>query len=204
VGLFPPGMPGYDQNLAGLPYDPQQARELLAASTYGGPEGLPEIVFTSAGRGSYIAASVAALADMWAQDLDVTITVENLEPDRYYDEINAGNHGQIFTGGWCADYPDPENFADVLLHSTAEHNHGHYNNPQVDALLEEARVEQDPERRIALYQEAEQLIVEDAPLLFTVHSISYVLVAPHIQGYQLTPVDVPIERYLWIDESLLQ
>jgi oligopeptide transport system substrate-binding protein len=200
-GLFPPGLPGYNADLRGLPYDPVQARQLLAESRYGGPQGLPPIVYTDGGYGSDIGADVAALAQMWQETLGVTITVENLEPDRYLDEIYAGHHGQIFSVGWCADYPDPENFADVLFHTGSQQNRGNYSNPQVDALLEQARVEPDVARRIQLYQQAEQMIVDDAPVIFTTHSISYVVVKPRILGYALTPIDIPLERYLQIDAS---
>lgn len=202
-GIFPPGLPGYNADLRGVPYDPEGARRLLAESSYGGPEGLPPIVFTDGGYGSDIGADVAALAQMWQQVLGVTITVENLEPNRFLDEIYAGNHGQIFSLGWCADYPDPENLADVLFHSGSQQNKGHYSNPQVDALLEQARVEPDVGKRLALYQQAEQMIVDDAPVIFIAHSVSYVLVKPHVIGYTLTPVDVPLERYLRIDPQRL-
>ncbi|HET9910650.1 MAG TPA: ABC transporter substrate-binding protein, partial [Anaerolineales bacterium] len=198
-GLYPPGLPGFNIALKGLSYDPAQARQLLAASKYGGPEGLPPIVFSDMGIGSYINADVAALAEMWEQDLGVTITVENLEPNYYYDQIYAGNHGQLIRGGWCADYPDPENFADVLFHSGSSQNNGGYSNPQLDALLEAARVERDVNKRIAMYQQAEQIIVDDAAALFTSYSLSYQLVKPYVKGYVFTPIDIPIERYMWLE-----
>jgi oligopeptide transport system substrate-binding protein len=199
VGIYPPGLPGYNAGLAGLPYDPERARQLLAESKYGGPEGLPSIVYTDSGFGSDAGASISAMAQMWQQNLGVTITVENIEANLYNDKIFAGQHGQLFDYGWCADYPDPENFADALFHSDAQQNLGNYHNPKLDALLEQARVEQDVSRRIRLYQQAEQIIVNDAPALFTVHSMMYVLVKPYIQGYILTPIDIALERYLWID-----
>jgi oligopeptide transport system substrate-binding protein len=195
-GPYPPGLPGYNADLEGLPYDPARARQLLAESKYGGPEGLPPIVYTNGGYGSYVG---DPLAEMWERNLGVAITVEFLEPNKYQDKIDAGYHGQIFDGGWCADYPDPQNFADVLFHSDSMQNEGHYSNPQLDALLERARVEQDVDVRLQMYQQAEQMIVEDAPVLFTTHSLSYVLVKPHIKGYVLTPVAVPLVRFLWID-----
>jgi oligopeptide transport system substrate-binding protein len=203
-GLFPPGLPGYNPDLQGLPYDPEQARQLLSESKYGGSQGLPPIVYTSGGLGSDIGSDVSAVAQMWQQTLGVTIQVENLEPDRFMDELHAGRHGQLFGSGWCADYPDPENFADALFHTGAQQNLGNYTNPQVDALLEQARIEQDVAKRIQLYQQVEQMIVADAPVIFTVHGLSYVLVKPHIQGYVITPVDVPLERYLWIDPEKLK
>jgi ABC-type transport system substrate-binding protein len=180
-GLYPPAMPGHNLNLRGLPYDPERARRLLAESKYGGPEGLPPIVYTDGGTGSDVGGDVGALAQMWRQHLGVTITVENLEPDKYYDEISAGHHGQIFSGGWCADYPDPENFADALFHTGAQENRGNYSNPGLDALLDKARVEPDVSRRLALYQQAEQIIVDDAPVIFTVHGLSFTLIKPHVR-----------------------
>jgi len=196
-GVYPPGLPGFNVTLEGLPYDPAQARELLKESKYG--INLPPIVFTNSGIGSYISSDVAALADMWKKNLGVTITVENLEPNFYTDRIFSGKHGQLLSWGWCADYPDPENFADVLFHSDAQQNLGNYSNPELNVLLEAARVEQDVTKRIEMYQQAEQLIVDDAAALFTVHWLSYELVKPYVKGYVLTSIDIPIERYMWLE-----
>jgi oligopeptide transport system substrate-binding protein len=203
-GLYPPGLPGYNADLEGLPYDPARARQLLAESRYGGPEGLPLIVYTSSGIGNDSGGVAAALAEMWQRNLGVGITIENLESDKYLDKIHAGEHGQVFTSGWCADYPDPENFADVLFYTDAQGNLGNYSNPELDALLERARVEEDVAARMRMYQEVEQIIVEDAAVLFLDHGLSYVLVKPHIQGYVLTPIGVPLERFLWIDPEKLE
>jgi len=195
-GPYPPALPGYNVKLAGLAYDPGQARQLLAQSKYAGPQGLPDIVYTTLGLGSTAGADVAAMAQMWEQNLGVKITIENLEPDKYYDLLYSGQHGQIFSGGWCADYPDPENFADVLFHSGAQQNTGGYSNPAMDAVLDQARVEQHVSARIQLYQQAEQMIVQDAPALFISHSLSYMLVKPYVKGFVLTPITIPLERYL--------
>ena len=199
IGPLPPGLPGFNIALKGLPYDPTQAPELLKQSKYGGPEGLPPIVFTSSGIGSFIGPDVAALAQMWKQNLGVTITVENIESNFYYDQLYSSNHGQLFDGGWCADYPDPENFADILFHTRSQQNNGGYSNPALDSLLEQARVEQDVTKRIAMYQQAEQMIVDDAAGLFTIHYLSYQLVKPYVKGYVFTPIDIPIERYMWLE-----
>lgn len=198
VGLYPPALPGFNLNLRGLPYDPEKARQLLAESRYGGPQGLPPIVFTDAGIGNTANTSIAAMAEMWEQNLGVTITIENLEPDYYIDAIYSGRHGQMFDTGWCADYADPENFADVLFHSGSPQNNGMYSNPALDVLLEQARVERDVNKRIQMYQQAEQMIVDDAPVLFTIHSLSYTLVKPYVKGYIPTPIDIAIERYMWL------
>jgi len=199
VGPYPPALPGFNLNLRGLPYDPEKARQLLAESKYGGPQGLPPITFTDAGIGNDANPSIAAMAEMWEQNLGVTITIENLEPDYYIDAIYSGKHGQMFDTGWCADYADPENFADVLFHSGSPQNNGMYSNLALDSLLEQARVEQDVNKRIQMYQQAEQMIVDDAPVLFTVHTLSYTLVKPYVKGYVPTPIDIAIERYMWLE-----
>jgi oligopeptide transport system substrate-binding protein len=195
-GLYPPGLPGFNTELKGPPYDPAQARQLLGESKYGSAENLPPIVYTGGGIGSDVGRSISAMAQMWQQNLGVTLTIENLDPDKYLDQVDAGHHGQIFSGGWCADYPDPENFADALFHTGAQQNRSHYSNPQLDALLEQARIEPNVTTRMQLYQQAEQIIVNDAPVVFTVHSISYTLVKPYVHGYVETPIAVPLERYL--------
>jgi oligopeptide transport system substrate-binding protein len=200
-GLYPPGLPGRREDIPGQSYDPESARAVLAQSAYAG--NFPVVKVTDRGWGSYISAEIAALADMWHRTLGITIRVENLQPEKFWDELASGNRGQIWSNGWCADYPDPENFADVLFHTGAEYNDGGYSNPDLDALLEAARIETDPSTRVAMYQQAEDILIEDSPVLFLNHSLSYVLVKPFIEGYVLTPIDIPIERYMSINPDLL-
>jgi ABC-type oligopeptide transport system substrate-binding subunit len=127
---------------------------------------------------------------MWQDALGVTIEPVLLEPFNYLDELFAGNTGHIFGMGWCADYPDPQNFLDVLFHSESRQNLSGYANPEVDELLERARVEPDVKRRLDLYADIERTIVADAPVILLTHSISAVLVKPHLHDYVLTPMGV--------------
>lgn len=201
-GLYPPALPGYNPSLKGLDYDSEKARQLIKESKYGSVDTFPEIIYTDSGYGSSLNGDVAALIQMWHQNLGVNVTVQNIEPERYQDELQAGHFGQIISSGWCADYPDPQNFADVLFHTGTEMNEGKYSNSELDKILEEARVESNVNKRISLYQQAEQIIVNDAPALFLTHSISYMLIKPYVKGFVLSPVSTfnPI-RYLWMDAS---
>ncbi len=204
-GLYPPALPGFSPDLKGQDYNPELARRLLASSRYGGPDKLPIITYTTSGFGSDVYPAVAALAAMWKQNLGVNIQIENLEPDRSKDEIDAGHHGQLLAYGWCADYPDPENFADALFHTGSENNLGHYSNPALDALLEKARVERDTAVRLGMYKQAEQIIVDDAPAIFLNYGIGYSLIKPYIRGYVPVPVStVPFFRWLSIDPSQMK
>ncbi len=197
-GLYPPALPGYDKDFKGLEYNPEKARALLKASKYGNGE-LPPIIFSLSGYGSSVYEGISAITQMWEENLGVKITIQNIDPEYYQEVLVSGKHGQLISEGWCADYPDPENFADILFHSGNEMNHGNYSNPELDTLLENARVENDVTQRMEMYSEAEKIIVNDAPAIFWTHSMSFMLVKPYIRGYVAAPMGIPLERYLSID-----
>jgi len=90
--------------------------------------------------------------------------------------------------GWVADYPHPQNFLELLFGTGEESNAGEYSNPEVDALLEQAGVELDYDRSLALYQEAEQKLVDDAACIPLWFGRNYILVKPYVEGYDLTPM----------------
>jgi len=182
-GILPPGMPGYNEKLEGLPFDPDQARATLAESSYGGPDDLPPIVFTISGSGGTNPLA-EALAEMYKEYLGVEVQLQQVESG-FFDGLHEHKY-QMFMLGWIADYADPQNFLDILFHSGTEGNNSRYTNPSVDDLLEKARVEPDPTRRMTLYQQAEELIVRDAPWVPLFHGIDYLLVKPYVQGLQPT------------------
>jgi ABC-type transport system substrate-binding protein len=182
-------MPGFTGSSAGYPYDPDRARQLLAEAGYANPAELPVLTYSASGYGD-AGGYVTAVITLWQENLGVTIEPVVIEPYTYYDELYAGNVGHIYSSGWCADYPDPQNFLDILYHSTSRQNVGGYANAEVDTLLEQARVERDIEARLALYAEIERRIIEDAPVVFTSHGETAVLVSPDVQNYVLTPIGV--------------
>lgn len=189
-GALPPGMPGYG-GLDGVsyPYDPERARALLAEAGYADPADLGTLTYSTAGYGD-AGPFVTAVVTLWQETLGVAIAPVVLEPFTYYDALFAGNVGNFFSSGWCADYPDPQNFLDVLYHSGSRQNIGGFSHAETDRLLESARVEPDTAVRLAAYQAAERLIVQEAPVVFMSHSTTAVLVKPWLQGYVLTPMGV--------------
>ena len=200
AGLFPPGLPGYRADLQPPAYDLDEARLLLAQSTYGGAAALPEIVLTTSGSGMGVPPDAALLIGMWDEAFGVPVQVEQLESQSYYEQLYAENHGQIIMTGWCADYPDPENFADILFHSASLQNFGGFDSPELDALLEQARGEGDVVGRLALYGQIEQMLVDEAAAVFLSHpSVYYTLVRPYVSGYVSTPIGIAQHMNLWIE-----
>ena len=190
-GLYPPGLPGFNTDVQPIPFDPEGAREALASSSYGGPDGLPEIVLTTSGEGGDLSPSNAILLQMWEEVLGVSIVVEQINYESYFDELYAGNHGHIIPLGWCADYPDPENFADILFHTNVEQNLSGYSNPELDQLLESARSMTGVDARMTLYQEIEQIIIDDMPIVVLIHDRPFYLITkPYLSGFETSPIGV--------------
>ncbi len=186
-GILPPGMPGYNEDLSGLEFNTARARELIAGSSYGDASRLPPITITTAGRGGVISPALESVIHEWRQNLGVEVKVRQLEPERFLYHLKK-ERDEMFFIGWVADYPHPQDFLDVLFHTGADNNHGGYSNPAIDTLLEQAGVEPDYARSRALYQQAEQMLVDDAACLPLVFGQSYILTKPYIKDYKLSPL----------------
>ena len=185
-GILPRGIPSFNEGLTGLNYDAAKAKELIAGSKYGDVSNLPEITLTTSGWGGEIGGWLEAVIEEWRRNLGVEVKVRQLEPGRYIYHLKE-EKDEMFDMGWVADYPHPQNFLAILFHSGVENNYGEYNNPEVDALIDEAGVEMDTERGLTLYQQAEQIMVQDAACLPLWFGENYILVKPYVHGYELDP-----------------
>ena len=83
----------------------------------------------------------------WKDNLGIDVKITQAESGTFFNDIDQGRY-QMFHLGWIMDYPDPEDMLDVLFYSKSRQNNTRYNNPDVDAQLEQARVEPDTEKRL--------------------------------------------------------
>jgi oligopeptide transport system substrate-binding protein len=199
-GILPPGMPGYNESVAGLTYDLEKAKELIAASKYKDASNLPPITLTSGGSGNSIPAYLGAIIQDWQQNLGVNVTVRQLEMEDFLYNLNE-EKDEMFMLGWIADYPDPHNFLDILFHTGSENNVFEYSSPSLDALLDQAAIEQNRAVRLALYQQAEQMVVDDAPCLPLFHGANYILVKPYVKNYELNTLGIPDLSKVYIENG---
>jgi len=190
-GILPPGIPGFNKDLASLSYDVNEAKGLISASRYGDVSRLPPITLTTMGRGGAISRSLEAIIQEWRTNLGVEVKVRQLEPERFLYYLKQEKDEMFYTG-WIADYPHPQDFLDVLFHTGADNNYGQYSNPAVDTLLEIAGVEPDSDLSLALYQQAEQKLVEDAACLPLWFGQNYILIKPYVKGFTLNPLGFPM------------
>ena len=198
-GILPPNMPGYNKNLHGLDYDVAKAKSLITNSKYGSAANLPSITITTSGFGGNIPEYLGAIIQDWKQNLDVQVSVRQLEPEifSYYlkEEVD-----EMFMLGWIADYPDPQNFLDNLFRTGNEYNIGQYTNSDLDALLDQAAIESDYTTRLNLYQQAEQKLIDEAACLPLWFGTNYLLIKPYVKNYQLNGLGIPELKEVYIND----
>ncbi|HXG75709.1 MAG TPA: ABC transporter substrate-binding protein [Gaiellaceae bacterium] len=165
-GMVPPVLQGHTPDIAPA-YDPELARELLAASGFAGeirlavPEGRPELP------------AVLALAGMWERTLGLRVV-----------QVDEMTEAQVFLAGWFPGYPDPEYYLRLLLHSEAKDNFGRFRHPPYDELVERARAETDGRRRLELFHAADRMAVaEQVAAIPLAYFRNAFLVKPWVHGW---------------------
>ena len=194
--ILPPGMPGYNKEIKGLPYDPQRAKQLLDESKYQGR--LPRVVLTLSGQGQNVGPVVEATLQMWKQALGVDVEIEQVETATFFQDVRRGKY-QMWELGWAADYPDPENFLDIHFYSDSRQNETKYSNPDVDRLIVQARTERDQTRRFQIYSQIEQLLLQDAPWVPLYHGSENILVKSYVKGWQSPGLVIPLLKYVSVE-----
>jgi oligopeptide transport system substrate-binding protein len=179
--IIPPGSIGGYTSPKGLPYDPEQARALLAEAGWPDPSVFPtvELLFNKDSGHDLIAQSIAR---DWQTNLGVRTRLAQKELKVYKDELKKANY-MTSRAGWYGDYGDPTTFLEV--NRTGDGNNDRkYSNPAFDALLDAARKELDPARRMSILSEAERILVEeDVPLIPIYHyNTMYLFDADRLSG----------------------
>ncbi|MBN1537589.1 MAG: peptide ABC transporter substrate-binding protein [Anaerolineales bacterium] len=194
--ILPPGMPGYSQDLKAADFDVTVAKTALSESQYA--SNMPEVVFTIWSDSMQVSPYYEAIISMWQQNLGVDVQVETLASDDFLN-VADNDPGHILSVSWCADYPDPENFLDIIFHTGNDFNLSNYSNLEVDALLEQARIELETDRRIELYQQAEKALLDDFSAIPMIIPSSFALVNPAVKGFALSPMYYPFVHLIWME-----
>lgn len=164
TSLTPPEVLARDlYNEVGISFDPSRAKELLQQAGYPNGEGFPSTTLLVSIRGKGDPYTYYQMAEMitgmWQANLGVTVEIDLLNVREYAERFRT-NPPDIYQVGWGADYKDPDNFLKALFHSDSEINRGRFHNPEFDRLVEEAARLTDPEQRLLLYIQAEQILTE--------------------------------------------
>lgn len=188
-GIIPPGCNAYDPNFKGYDYDPEQARALVKQAGY---EDGVEVTFRVAEYGQYGDAVVARMQQEW-KDVGIRLNLEKMEWVTYMHAWANGlppEHGGLQLGwGMSADY-----WIQLIAHSKFQSpngtNSGYYSNPQVDELFDQAAAEHDAEKRKALYQQAQEIIMhQDAAFIPVTFDRAPIALSPRVKGFINPPED---------------
>jgi oligopeptide transport system substrate-binding protein len=188
-GILPPGMPGHNKNLIGLGFDVNKAQQLIKASKYGDVSKLPTITLAIPGAGGSVDPVTQALVYQWKQNLGVAVTVHQIEPQTYDGNPLQGQE-LMYDFGWVADYPHPQDFLDILLSSGSAFNYGGYSSSNVDTLIRQANRTSDQIQAFALYQQAEQQVVNDAAWIPLTFGETYLLVQPYVKNVSINALGI--------------
>ncbi len=192
----PPGMAGYVPE-ARLPTDFNEARRVLADAGYPGGRGLPafELLFNNSENHRLVA---EAVQEMWRRELGVQVRLVNQEFKAVLAERRAG-HYQILFSDWVGDYPDPSTFLDIWR-SDSGNNHTGWASPAYDSLLRSASLTTDAAARNLLFQKAEALLLEAAPLVPLYYNSHIFLLQPSVKGWHPTLLDHHPYKHVWLEE----
>ncbi|MDO8137065.1 MAG: peptide ABC transporter substrate-binding protein [Candidatus Brocadiales bacterium] len=196
--LVPPGMPHYQPPL-GVPFDPEEARRLLAEAGYPAGKGFPkvELLFNTSEANKDIAEVVQ---QMWKKHLGVEVTLVNQEWKVFLSTVKNLDY-QIARGNWIGDYVDPNTFLDMFVTEGGNNRTG-WSNPRYDHLIEMAASEIVTRKRMDIFQEAEKILVEDElPILPIYYHVSFNIYRPYVKGVYPNILNVHPWKYMWIERE---
>ncbi len=195
-GILPPGMLGYRSDRQGYAYDPDKARWLLGRAGFQG--GLDLAIQVDTSRQSQYQ-EFQKLVTMFG-DVGVRIKLEPLSHEAFEARRRQSGRPLLYSTGWYADFPDPDNFFYVLFHRKGgDALDLRYSNPQLDEIIEKARRSLDMDERTELYHQAEDIVVEEAPCVFLYHNWGRVPFRPEVMGMKLS-LTPPLLRpeHVWL------
>ena len=191
AGPIPPAFAwAYNEEVEPYPYDPDKARELLAEAGYDGEEITFYVTEGGSGMLDPVAMGTAIQADLAAVGMNVKI--ETYEWNTFLGQVNPGLEGKADMAemAWMTNDPDTLPFLTLRTEafpSEGGFNSGYYSNPEVDALLNQARVSVESEERATLYQQLQEIVHEDAPWVFVANWVQGAVTTANIEGFSLQP-----------------
>lgn len=191
----PPGTAGYVPP-EGLPYDPDEARRLMAEAGYPEGKGFPGFKYLF--NATKIHEQVAVeLQDMWKQELGITMEVDQKEWKVYLAEQSALQF-QASRSAWVGDYNDPNTFLDMFMTGGGNNRTG-WSSERYDELIRQANATLDSAKRLLLFQEAEKILITEGVAICPIYFyVGLNLFDPeHVRGIEQNLIDEHPVRAIW-------
>ncbi len=186
-GMIPAGLPGFN-NIKGYDYDPEKARQLVADYKKTTGDKNPKITLST--NASYIDIGEFLQREWQKTGLDVAVDVS--PPATLRTAISTGKVS-FFRASWIADYPDAENYLSLFYSKNFAPdgpNYTHFKNAEFDRLYELASKETDNEKRYALYEKMDKLVIDEAPVIPLFYDKVARFTLKNVQGLGINPLNL--------------
>jgi ABC-type transport system substrate-binding protein len=200
---IPPTLWGYDNTIEDYAYDPELAKRLLTEAGY--PDGFETTLWALPVPRPYIpdGRALAEVLQSELRDIGVETKIVTFDWGTYLEKTKNGEHDMAMLG-WSADLGDPDNFLYFLLSkSSAEKPAGNiafYRSDEMQDALEQARAISDREKRIALYQKAQQIFHKDVPWVPLAHAQRILVINRKVKNLKFHPLTSKYFRQIWLEE----
>ncbi|MBK6525857.1 MAG: ABC transporter substrate-binding protein [Crocinitomicaceae bacterium] len=192
---FVPPMSGYPTDaVKGFDYNPKLAAQLMKDAGFNGGKGFPEVTLHLNSSGGTNEKIAAYMQGMLKKNLGVTVNLDVIPMAELHPKAERGEL-DFWRFGWIADYPDPSNFL-YLFHgknidSTKETsiNYFRYYNPKFDELYEAALKEIDDKKRMELYSQCDQLLIDDAVVMPLLFNVDIRLINPEVTDFDINELE---------------
>ncbi len=168
---FVPKMNNYPiEKVKGHEYNPEKAKALMKEAGYPNGENFPTLDFyVNTTKGSTVYKAVSGVASQLKANLNINLNIKLCTIDEREAAIKSGK-AKIWRAGWVADYPDAENFLAMfysgnIMNESSMMNNFKFKNAEYDALFQEALLESDKDKRIALLVKCDQMVVDQAAVM---------------------------------------
>jgi oligopeptide transport system substrate-binding protein len=189
AGFIPAGLSSYNpKKVKGYYYNPDKVNQLLTEAGYPNGKGLPDITLHT--TDNFIEIVEFIQGQLSESNIKLKISIENATVLK---TGVAKNEFNMFKKSWVGDYADEENFMSLFYSknfSPAGFNYTHYKNPDFDRLFEKANSEQNDSIKISMYQQMDQMIIDDAPIIPLYYDQIIRLVKPNISNLSTNPMNL--------------
>ncbi|MDQ3190018.1 MAG: ABC transporter substrate-binding protein [Bacteroidota bacterium] len=210
-GIVPPAFKTYDSSkLKGYNFDPEKARKYLADAGYPNGKGFPKLTLQiNSGGGDRNIQTAEVIQKMLKSNLNIDVRIDVMAFAQHLDALETGK-AEFWRTGWIADYPDPENFLNLLygnhIPKTMEEksyiNSVRYYSPTFDSLFKAGLREVDIKKRNELYLLAEQTAIDDGAIMPIFYDENTRLVQMYVKNFHINSMEYRDFTRVYIDPNI--